>query len=68
MDEKQSSGYGHNKAEKSIIRSNTMFNVPQTTIAFSCGMGGVDIIEGNLIWNTRRESSDHGSINTWERS
>ena len=24
-------------------------------------------VEGNLIWNTCRESGDHGAINSWDR-
>lgn len=30
-------------------------------------MGGGDIVRGNLIFNTCRESGDHGPINSWDR-
>lgn len=65
--EKQSSGVGQNKAAKTVIRSNVMFNMPRSAINFNDMLGGGDLIENNLIFNTCRESGDHGPINTWDR-
>ena len=30
-------------------------------------LGGGNIVTGNVIWNTCRESGDHGPINSWSR-
>lgn len=65
--QKQSSGWGQSKAMQSIIRNNVMFNVPRAAINFNDGLGGGNIIEGNVIFNTCRESGDHGAINSWGR-
>ena len=65
--QKQSSGVGQNKAAKTTIRNNIMFNMPRAAINFNDGMGGGDIVEHNLLFNTCRESGDHGPINTWDR-
>ena len=65
--QKQSSAVGHNKAAKTTIRNNIMFNMPRAAINFNDMMGGGDIVEHNLIFNTCRESGDHGPINTWDR-
>ncbi len=31
------------------------------------GLGGGNVIRNNLLWNSCRESQDHGPINTWSR-
>ena len=36
-------------------------------INFNDGMGGGDLIRGNLIANCVRESGDHGPFNSWDR-
>ena len=38
-----------------------------TPAARSDGFGGGNIVTGNLIFNTCRESGDHGPINSWDR-
>jgi len=35
--------------------------------AVNDGFGGGNDIDSNLIWNTCRESGDHGPINSWDR-
>ncbi len=65
--EKQSSAVGHSKAALTTIRNNIMFNMPRAAINFNDMVGGGDIVEGNLIFNTCRESGDHGPINSWDR-
>ena len=46
------------------LRGNIMFNMPRAAINFNDGFGGGSLVEGNLIFNTCRESGDHGPINT----
>jgi len=65
--EKQSSAVGICKAALTTIRNNIMFNMPRAAINFNDLVGGGDVVEGNLIFNTCRESGDHGPINSWDR-
>lgn len=65
--EKQSSGWGQAKACLSELRGNIMFNMPRAAINFNDHLGGGNVVHHNLIWNTCRESGDHGPINTWDR-
>ena len=65
--EKQSSAVGHSKAALTTIRKNIMFNMPRAAINFNDAVGGGELVEGNLIFNTCRESGDHGPINSWDR-
>jgi hypothetical protein len=65
--QKQSSAVGQCKAALTTIRNNIMFNMPRAAINFNELLGGGDIVEGNLIFNTCRESGDHGPINSWDR-
>jgi hypothetical protein len=61
--QKQSSGWGQNKACLNTIRNNIMFNLPRAAINFNDGLGGGNLVKGNVIFNTCRESGDHGPIN-----
>lgn len=65
--QKQSSAISNNKAAKTIMMNNIMFNMPRAAINFNDMMGGGDVVYRNLIFNTCRESGDHGPINTWDR-
>jgi hypothetical protein len=65
--EKQSSAVGQAKAGHTYIIDNIMFNMPRAAINFNDMVGGGDIVRGNLIFNTCRESGDHGPINSWDR-
>ena len=65
--QKQSSGWGQAKTATSTVRGNIMFNLPRAAINFNDMMGGGNLVEGNLIFNTCRESGDHGPINSWDR-
>ena len=65
--EKQSSAWGQNKACQNTIRNNVMYNLPRAAINFNDGLGGGNLVEGNVIFNTCRESGDHGPINSWDR-
>jgi hypothetical protein len=65
--QKQSSAYGQAKAALTEIHNNIMFNMPRAAINFNDMMGGGDSVVGNVIFNTCRESGDHGPINSWDR-
>jgi hypothetical protein len=65
--QKQSSAIAHNKAARTVIERNIMFNMPRAAINFNDMMGGGDEVQWNLIFNTCRESGDHGPINSWDR-
>mmetsp|Transcript_1429 Transcript_1429/g.2265 ORF Transcript_1429/g.2265 Transcript_1429/m.2265 type:complete len:761 (+) Transcript_1429:492-2774(+) len=65
--EKQSSGWGQAKACLTLLKDNIMFNLPRAAINFNDMMGGGNSVTGNLIWNSCRESGDHGPINSWDR-
>lgn len=65
--QKQSSAVGQCKTALTTIRNNIMFNLARAAINFNDMVGGGDIVEGNLIFNTCRESGDHGPINSWDR-
>jgi len=44
-----------------------MFHLPRAAINFNDGLGGGNLVEGNVIFDTCRESGDHGPINSWDR-
>jgi len=64
---KQSSAVGLAKSPLTTVRNNVMLNMPRAAINFNDGLGGGSEVVGNLIFNTCRESGDHGAINTWDR-
>ncbi|CAF4863601.1 unnamed protein product, partial [Rotaria sp. Silwood1] len=49
------------------VRGNLMFNMPRAAININDGFYGNHTISHNVIFNTVRETSDHGPINTWDR-
>ena len=65
--EKQSSAWGQNKACQTTFENNILFNMPRAAINLNDALGGDNAFVKNLIWNTCRESGDHGPINTWDR-
>lgn len=65
--EKQSSAVGICKAALTTVRNNIVFNTARAAINFNDMVGGGDVVEGNLLFNTCRESGDHGPINSWDR-
>jgi len=65
--QKQSSAVVLVKASRTTIRHNIMFNMPRAAINFNDMAGGGDLVKENLIFNTCRESGDHGPINSWDR-
>ena len=65
--EKQSSAIFQGKAAGSVMRHNVIFNLARAGINVNDGHGGGDSIYENVLFNTCRESSDHGPINSWDR-
>jgi hypothetical protein len=49
------------------IVGNLMFNMPRAAININDGFYGNHTISNNVIFNTVRETSDHGPINSWDR-
>jgi hypothetical protein len=65
--EKQSSCFFQAKTAGSTLRRNLCFNLPRAGFNFNDGLGGGDEVHENLIFNSNRETSDHGPINSWDR-
>jgi len=65
--QKQSSFYFQAETAQAIIKNNICFNIPRAAINFNDGFGGGNEITENLLFNTCRESSDHGAFNSWDR-
>jgi hypothetical protein len=51
-----------------LISDNLFFNGPRAMINMNDGFGGGTVIRRNGLWNSCRESGDHGVINTWSRT
>jgi len=65
--EKQSSCFFQAKTAGSTLLRNLCFNLPRAGFNFNDGLGGGDEVHENLIFNSNRETSDHGPINSWDR-
>ncbi|CAF4707697.1 unnamed protein product [Rotaria sp. Silwood2] len=49
------------------VIGNLMFNIPRAAVNINDGFYGNHTISWNVMFNTVRETSDHGPINTWDR-
>ncbi|CAF4219129.1 unnamed protein product, partial [Adineta steineri] len=49
------------------VIGNLMFNIPRAAININDGFYGNHTLSWNVMFNTVRETSDHGAINTWDR-
>jgi hypothetical protein len=49
------------------IIGNLMFNMPRAAININDGFYGNHTLSYNVIFNTIRETGDHGPINSWDR-
>jgi hypothetical protein len=65
--EKQSAGVQLSMCQNITISHNTIYDVPRAGINVSEGTWGGHIIEYNDVFNTVKESGDHGSFNSWGR-
>ena len=57
---KQNSCWAQFKTALTTLEGNVCFNVGRAGFNFNDGLGGGDQVVGNLIFNTNRESADHG--------
>ncbi|GBG34530.1 Hypothetical Protein FCC1311_107542 [Hondaea fermentalgiana] len=64
---KQTSFLFHGKAMESLVQNNVFFRAPRAGINLNDGFGGANVFEGNLLFNTVKETGDHGPFNAWDR-
>ena len=65
--EKQVSCFFAATSHAAEISNNVFFNMPRAAVNFNDDMAGGSRMLRNLIWNTCRESQDHGPFNSWGR-
>jgi Right handed beta helix region len=65
--EKQSSCWFQAKAAQTTLVGNVCFNLGRAGLNFNDGLGGGDEVHFNAVFNTNRESADHGPANSWDR-
>lgn len=65
--EKQSAGVQLSMCQSITVSHNTIYDVPRAGINVNEGTWGGHIIEYNDVFNTVKESGDHGSFNSWGR-
>ena len=65
--EKQSAGVQLSMCMNITVSHNTIYDVPRAGINVNDGTWGGHIIEYNDVFNTVKESGDHGSFNSWGR-
>jgi hypothetical protein len=65
--EKQSSMFFNAKSCSAHVHHNVFFNGPRAGINQNDGFCGGHRYQANLIFNTCRESGDHGPFNSWDR-
>ena len=63
--EKQSSALG--KSALTRFEANVAWNMPRAAVNFNDVLGGGHNVTANAIFNTCRESGDHGPLNSWHR-
>ncbi|MEO8535446.1 MAG: right-handed parallel beta-helix repeat-containing protein [Flavobacterium sp.] len=67
MVEKQSAGVQLSMCQSITISHNTIYDIPRAGVNVNEGTWGGHIIEYNDIFNTVKETGDHGSFNSWGR-
>ncbi|HEY5326522.1 MAG TPA: PDZ domain-containing protein [Mucilaginibacter sp.] len=65
--EKQSTGVQLSMCQNITVSHNTIYDVPRAGINVNEGTWGGHIIEYNDVFNTVKETGDHGSFNSWGR-
>ncbi|MEO6977298.1 MAG: PDZ domain-containing protein, partial [Mucilaginibacter sp.] len=65
--EKQSAGVELSMCQNITLSHNTIYDVPRAGINVSEGTWGGHVIEYNDVFNTVKETGDHGSFNSWGR-
>ncbi|EOR94589.1 hypothetical protein ADIARSV_2187 [Arcticibacter svalbardensis MN12-7] len=64
---KQVAGVYISMSHKIVASHNTIYNCPRAGICINDGTWGGHIIEYNDIWETVRETGEHGPFNAWGR-
>lgn len=64
---KQVAGVYISMSHKIRVSHNTIYNCPRAGICINDGTWGGHIIEHNDIWETVRETGEHGPFNSWGR-
>ena len=64
---KQTAGVFISMSHKIRAAHNTVYNCPRAGICINDGTWGGHIIEHNDIWETVRETGEHGPFNSWGR-
>lgn len=64
---KQIAGVYISRAKRITAAHNTIYNMPRAGICIGDGTWGGHIIEFNHIYDTVRETGDHGPFNAWGR-
>ncbi|MEO9894153.1 chitobiase/beta-hexosaminidase C-terminal domain-containing protein [Aurantibacter sp.] len=64
---KQVAGVYISMSHKITVAHNTIYNCPRAAICINDGTWGGHIIEYNDIWETVRETGEHGPFNSWGR-
>ena len=67
LTEKQSAGVELSMCQSITVSHNSIYDVPRAGINVSEGTWGGHVIEYNDVFNTVKESGDHGSFNSWGR-
>jgi hypothetical protein len=65
--EKQNSCYFGALSGSATIADNIFYNMPRAAVCFEDDALGGSIVTRNLVFNTCRESQDHGPFNSWGR-
>ncbi len=63
--EKQTSGVLMSMTMNNTVSHNTMFKLPRAGICLNDGAWGGHVIEYNDVYDTVRETADHGPFNSW---
>jgi hypothetical protein len=64
---KQIAGVFSSISQKNTISHNLIYRMPRAGICINDGWGGGHVIEFNKVYDTMRETNDHGSISAWGR-
>ena len=64
---KQVAGVFISMSERITVRHCSVYDVPRAGICINDGTWGGHLIEHNDIWNTVRETGEHGPFNAWGR-
>ena len=64
---KQVAGVYISMSHKIKVAHNTIYNCPRAGICINDGTWGGHVIEFNDIWETVRETGEHGPFNSWGR-